>query len=237
MAAERSTIQPVESRPVEAIYEREEDIHDVHYRPEADFRGDRVYWGPIIAGFLTALTTMALLSLLGLAIGITSLNAGQAATQGVPVNEAGMNSVFWAAFSGIVAFLLGGLIAARTAATYDRGWGMLNGTMVFMLTLPFTFWLATVGMGAIVGGLGGFAGGLAAGYGPQAADAARQVAPNVPSSVDVTGAATRVAEGLRNGAWGALLGGILGLIASGLGGYLGTRSPRVSSTVRTRTVD
>jgi len=237
MAAERSTIQPVDSRLIETIYERDKDIHDVPYRPEVDFRRDRVYWGPIIAGFLVALTTMALLSVLGLAIGITSLNAGQAATQGVPVNEAGMNSVLWAAFSGIVAFLLGGLVAARTAATYDRGWGMLNGTMVFMLTLPFTLWLATVGMGAIVGGLGGFAGGLAAGYGPQAADAARQVAPNVPSPVDVTGAATRAAEGLRNGAWGALLGGILGLIASGLGGFLGTRSPRVSSTVRTRTVD
>jgi len=228
MAADRSTIRPVETRT--ETYERDYD-RDAHYRPEVDFRGDRVYWGPIIAGFLTALTTMTLLSLLGLAIGITSFNAGQAATQGAPVGETGTNSLLWTAFSAIVAFLLGGFVTGRTAGTYDRSWGMLNGMLVFMLMLPFTLWLATVGMGAIAGGLGSFAGGVAAGFGPQAADAARNAAPNV--NIDVTGAATRAAEGARNGAWGGLLGGILGLIASGLGGFLGTRTGHVAYTTRT----
>jgi hypothetical protein len=148
------------------------------------------------------------------------------------VNQTGVNSMLWAAFSGIVAFLLGGFVTARTAATYDRGWGMLNGMMVFMLMLPVSLWFATVGLGAIAGGLGSFAGGLAAGFGPQAADTARQAAPNVnvPSSVDIAGAATVAAEGLRNSAWAALLGGILGLIAGGLGGFLGTRSGQVAYT-------
>jgi hypothetical protein len=228
MAAERSTIRPVEPRPVDATNELDRDMREVHYRPEIDFRGDRVYWGPIIAGFLTALTTMALLSLLGIALGLTSINAGQTATQGAPVFETGFYSMIWAGIAGIIAFLLGGFIAGRTAGTYDRGWGMLNGMMVFMLALPFTLWLATVGMGAIFGGLGSFAGGLAAGYGPQAGDAARQVAPNV--SIDVPTAATRAAEGLRNGAWGALLGGLVGLIAAGLGGFMGTRSGHVAYT-------
>ena len=236
MAAERSPIQPVESRPIATTYEHDEDLRDLNYQREVDFRGDRVYGGPIVAGFLTALTTMALLSLLGLATGLTAINAGEAATQGAPVAQTSMNSLIWAAFSAIVAFLLGGFVTGQTAGTYHRGWGMLNGMMVFMLTLPVSLWFATVGLGAIVGGLGSFAGGLAAGYGPQAAEAARQVAPNVPSTIDVTGAATRAAEGLRNGAWGALLGGILGLLASGLGGYLGTRSPRSYATVRS-TVD
>src|SRR5438093_9912558 len=162
MAAERSTIRPVETRPVEPTYERERDLRRVDYRPEIDFRGDRVYWGPIIAGFLTALTTMALLNLLGLAIGATSINAGQAATQGTPVAETGMNSLIWAAVSGIIAFLLGGFIAGRTAGTYDRGWGMLNGMLCFMVAIPFTLWMATTGLGAIAGGLGSFAGSLTA---------------------------------------------------------------------------
>jgi hypothetical protein len=233
MAAERSTIRPVETRPVETEYESEREYRDIHYRPEVDFRGDRVYWGPIIAGFLTALTTMALLSLLGLAIGFTSLNAGQAATQTTPVTESGMNSMIWAGIAGIIAFLLGGFVTGRTAATYDRGWGMLNGMLVFMLMLPFSLWFATVGLGAIAGGLGSFAGGLASGFGPQAGDAARQVAPNVPSNIDVAGAATRAAEAVRNTAWGALLGGILGLVAAGLGGYLGTRTGHVAYTTHT----
>ena len=230
MAAERSTIRPVETRPVEPTYERERDLRRVDYRPEIDFRGDRVYWGPIIAGFLTALTTLTLLSLLGLAFGITNFNAGQAASQGAPVVETGMNSLLWAAFAGIVAYLLGGFIAGRTAGTYDRGWGMLNGMMVFMLTLPFMLWVATVGMGAIFGGLGAFAGGVVAGYGPQAGDAARQVAPN-PASINVTAAA----EAIRNSAWGALLGVIVGLIAAGLGGFLGTRSGHLAYATHTTT--
>jgi hypothetical protein len=225
MAAERTPI-----RSVERDYDREH-FRDVDYRPDVDFRGDRVYWGPIVAGFLTALTTMALLNLLGLAIGFTSINAGQAATQGAPVGETGTNSLIWAAVSGLIAFLLGGFVAGRTAGTYDRGWGMLNGMLCFMLAIPFTLWMATMGLGAIAGGLGSFAGSLTASVGPQAADAARQVAPNV--NVDVAAAATRAAEGIRNGAMGALLGGMLGLIASGLGGFLGTRTPHVAYTTRT----
>ena len=45
---------------------------------------DRVHWGPIVAGLLTALTTLLLLSLLGLAVGLTTVNAGTAAAQGAP---------------------------------------------------------------------------------------------------------------------------------------------------------
>jgi len=225
--------------PREDISGREQVWEERTYRPEVDFRGNRVYWAPIVVGFLTALTTMALLSLLGLATGLTTINAGQSATQGIPVNEAGTNSLLWTGVSGIIAFMLGGFVTARTSATYDRGWGMLNGMMVFMLMLPFTLWLATVGMGAIAGGLGAFASGMATGFGPDAvrapANAANQAAASLTPS-DIAAAATRAAETARNAAWVALLGGILGLLASSLGGYLGTREPSAVS-FRTTTSD
>src|SRR5919202_6920783 len=69
---------------------------------------DRVRWGPVVAGLLTALTTLLLLSLLGLAVGLTSGNAGTAAAQGAPPPDAGRNSALWAGLAGILAFLLGG---------------------------------------------------------------------------------------------------------------------------------
>jgi hypothetical protein len=175
---------------------------------------------------------MALLSLLGLATGLTAVSAGMTQPQGPTTENAGFISAVWAAASAIIAFVLGGFIAGRTAATYHRGWGFLNGMLVFMLALPFSLWLATVGMGAIAGGLGSFAGGLAASFGPQAADAVAQGAPNAPSPGEVAGAATRAAEGVRNGAWAALLGGVLGLLAAGWGGFLGTRSPEETTTIR-----
>jgi hypothetical protein len=61
--------------------------------------------------------------------------------------------------------------------------------------------------------------------------AAAQVRP-----VDVA----RAAEGARNAAWGTLLGAALGLVASALGGWLGTRRelevehPATTTTVETR---
>jgi hypothetical protein len=222
MAVERTNVQPIEGRRAETFYER-----DARPRWEVDFRGDRVYWGPIIGGFLTALTTMALLSLLGLATGLTAVSAATQ-TQGATPDNAGLVSAIWAAVAAIIAFMAGGFVAARTAATYDRGWGFLNGMLVFMLALPFSLWMATVGMGAIAGGLGSFAGGLATAFGPQAADAAAQAAPTAPSQAELA----RAAEALRNGALGALLAGILGLLAAGLGGYLGTRSPNETASVR-----
>jgi MFS family permease len=108
---------------------------------------DRVHWGPIVAGLLTALTTLLLLSLLGLAVGLTTVNAGTAAAQGAPPPDAGRNSAIWAGLAGILAFLLGGYVAARTAALFSRGWGALNGALVFMLAVPLILWLAGQGLG------------------------------------------------------------------------------------------
>ena len=176
--------------------------------PEGRTR-DRVRWGPIVAGLLTALTSLLLLSLLGLAIGLTVVNAGTAAAQGGPPAETGPASAIWAAISGLLSFLLGGYVAGRTASLFSRGWGAFNGAMVFLLAVPLILWLASQGLGGILGNLGAFAGDL----GNQARQAAGDAQP-----IDVA----RAAERARNTAWGALTGSLLGLGASALGGWLGT---------------
>ena len=176
--------------------------------PQAGAR-DRVRWGPILAGLLTALTSLLLLSLLGLAVGLTVVNAGTAAAQGGPPAETGPASAIWGAISGLLSFLLGGYVAGRTASLFSRGWGALNGAMVFLLAVPLILWLASQGLGGILGNLGAFAGDL----GNQARQAAGDAQP-----IDVA----RAAERARNTAWGALAGPLLGLGASALGGWLGT---------------
>ena len=190
-----------------------------------DLTHDRVHWGPIIAGLLTALTTLLLLSLLGLAVGLTTVNAGTAATQGSPPVDAGRNSAIWAAVSGVIAFILGGYVAGRTAAIFNRGWGALNGALVFMLAVPLILWLAGSGLGAVLGSLGNLSGALASN--PTATQAAQGAAGQAQAAaqgiqpVDIA----RAAEGARNTAWGALGGSLVALAASALGGYLGTRHP------------
>jgi hypothetical protein len=183
-----------------------------------------VRWGPILAGFLTALTSLLLLNLLGLAIGLTAVNAGTAAAQGGAPPELGRNSAIWAAISGILSFLLGGYVAGRTAAVFDRGWGALNGALVFLLGVPITLWLAGQGLGAVLGSLGSLASGLtidpnlAQGAAQSAGEQAQQAANNL-QPVDVA----RAAERARNAAWGAVVASLLGLGAGALGGWLGTR--------------
>ncbi len=76
---------------------------------------DQVRWGPIVAGLLTALTATLLLNLLGVALGLTSLNAASAARQNNVPQNAGQYAAIWAGVSGMLAFLLGGCVAGRTA--------------------------------------------------------------------------------------------------------------------------
>jgi hypothetical protein len=215
--------RPASAARREAYVDRDRD-YDVEIPEALNLTRDRVRWGPIVAGFLTALTSLLLLGLLGAAIGLTAVNAGDAAAQGAVPGEGARNSAIWGAISGIIAFFLGGYVAGRTAAIFDRGWGALNGALVFLLAVPFTLWLAGQGLGAVLGTLGSFAGGLNADPG-QAQGAAQNVAGQAQQAaqtiqpVDVA----RAAERARNAAWGALVGSLLALGASALGGALGTR--------------
>lgn len=201
----RYSDRPLGSRP-DARY-------DMEIPPAFNLDRDRVRWSAIWAGLLTALTTMLLLSLLGGAIGLTGFNAATAAAQGNVPADAGRNSALWAGVSGLIAFLLGGWVTGRSAAVFHRGWGAVNGLMVFFLAVPITLWLGSQGLGSLVGALGNFTQML----NPGQLQGAANTAQTNPTAVG--DAAAR----LRDVAWGTLLGLGLGIAASALGGFLGTR--------------
>jgi hypothetical protein len=189
--------------------DRDYDI-EADIQPASNLFRDRLRWGPIIGGLATAMTSMLILSLLGLAIGLTTVNAGDAAATGSVPNNAGTTAAIWGAVSAIVSFFLGGFVAGRTASVFSRGWGAMNGAMVFLIGVPVMLWLASQGLGALMGAFSGYAGDIA--------NNAQQTAQNT-SPVEVA----RTAEQIRNGAWGSLLAAILGLGAAALGGAAGTR--------------
>lgn len=216
----------------EIQYQNVEEVREREVPDGFDPARDRVRWGPILAGLLIAITALLLLSLLGLAIGLTTVNAGTAATQGGPPPDAGRNSAIWAAISGIVAFVLGGYVASRTAAVFNRGWGALNGALVFMLAVPLMLWLAGQGLGTVLGSLGNLSGALATN--PNAAQAAQGAASQAQSAAQNVQASdiARAAEAVRNTAWGTLAGLLVALAASTLGGWLGTRHPAAHTRTR-----
>ena len=223
----RPPIRPVDERYDDDHRRRYVDDIAVQIPEAANLARDRVRWGPIIAGFVTALTSLVLLGMLGVAIGVTSMNAGFDAARGAPPPDIGRNASLWAGISTIIAFLIGGFVAGRTSAVFGRGWGALNGMLVFLFAVPFTLWLAGQGLGAIMGTVGNFTSGLTSGLAANpgaAANIAGQVAQSTPPSVNVTpDQVARAAETARNGAWIGLIGSLIALGMAALGGALGTR--------------
>ncbi len=177
---------------------------------------DRVRWGAIWAGLLAAFCALLVLSLLGLAIGASTVNAGAAVQGGVNAN-AGPYSALWAGLSALIAFLIGGYVAGRTAAVHERGGAALNGALVFLRALPILLWLATQGLGALIGNAGGIAHGLGLNLGQRGATATGAARNPTPAQ------AQQVADTTKTTAWGTVIGLVVGLVASALGGTIGMR--------------
>lgn len=190
---------------------------------------DRVRWGPILAGLFTTLSTLVVLSLLGVAIGLSSYDAGD------PLSSFGIGAGIWSAISTLLAFALGGWVAAQTAATRGRNNGLLNGAMVWVVAIPLILYLLSTGVGSLlnmatdaaatgasaaaagleaVPGGAAAAGEAAAGAQAQATAVAGQVNPET---------AEAAAENSSPAVWGTLIALLLGLAAAAMGGLIGAR--------------
>ncbi|HEY7123971.1 MAG TPA: hypothetical protein VH540_08490 [Ktedonobacterales bacterium] len=119
---------------------------------------DWVRWGPIWAGLLTIVATLAVMGALGAAIAFSVWGANP-------------NNAFvygWSILTGIVAYLLGGWMTARTAGVTGVRPAVLNAAMAWALSLAALFVLTFVSAGRTNGLMGGVAPGLTA---PQTATA------------------------------------------------------------------
>lgn len=223
--------ETVDNQPAARTY----DVEDIHVETNVEAPIDRVRWGSILAGLFAALSTLALLSLLGLAIGASTFDGGDRA------RDFGIGAGIWGGLSALLAFLVGGWVAARTAAVRGERNGMLNGAMVWAVAIPLLLYLLGSGLGALVG--------TAANAGAEAAGAvAGQVGndpalqgnvqdgaaglENLASPQNIAGAA----ESTARTAWGTLGSLLLGLGAASLGGYLGARRPNFGWSRRSTTV-
>ena len=222
----------------------EVDVADVPMR-------DRIRWGPIVAGVVTAFAVLLFLSVLGLALGISALGGDD------DPQTWGTAAGIWGGLSLLVAFFVGGWMAARAAATLSESDGPLNGFVTGAATLLVLLWLATT---ALTGALGFFAStvtniaGAAAPVAMQAADqgavppetqsAVDQAADNpeaaVPDQVEQTAqqAADTASKAAGPGAWGTTIAIILAIGAATLGGMVGRNErmvmPRSRTVVATR---
>lgn len=215
--------QPVYSQTAQPVYTTSapvtRNVTEVNTYDAVEPR-DRVRWGPILAGLVSALSTLVVLSLLGAAVGLTAATGDPAGGANAAANRNqnyALGAGIWAAISALISFFVGGLIAGRTAGIRGKGNGWINGALVWAVALPLLLWLASSGATGFLNAIG---------FDLNSFFGQAQATVNNPATnpANNPGAVQQAAETTRNGLWGTLAALLLGLMAAGLGGLVGSRS-------------
>jgi len=98
-----------------------------------------------MSGFVVAMGTILLLTALGMAIGITTLNDPRATTEYVDAGL-GVGASVWGAITLLLACFLGGMVSTRVTDRPDRGGAFIHGTLVWTLVSVFLLWLVGQGI-------------------------------------------------------------------------------------------
>ena len=111
---------------------------------------NKVSWGAIFAGVVVALVVQVLLTMLGVGIGIATLDPGT--SDNPAASTFSIVAGIWYVVSGIIAAFAGGYIAARMSGKIVPTTGALHGLTTWALTTLLVLYFLTSTVGALVGG-------------------------------------------------------------------------------------
>ena len=148
---------------------------------------------------------MLILTTIGVAIGLAVFEPDETGA-----STFGTASAIWGIASAIVAFGVGGWLAAYSSGMTGTRNGVLNGTMVGVATIVLMLWLVGSGLGNLFGAVAGNLDDITA----TADDVRGEV-----SSDDATAAYDRA----RDNSWIAVVGLLGALAATAVGGLIGSR--------------
>lgn len=170
-----------------------------------------VSWTAIFVGALSALGLLLIFGLTGLAVG--SHQIGQRVASW---HDFSVITLVFSVFGSFLSFVLGGWAAARISGARRAETAVLDGAIVWLVTVPGLLFFAALGAGGL---LGIWYGGLAATppWAPQATPMAESAA---------------AALAARNAALGALTALLLGMIGAVVGGWLGSGEPMTLKHVK-----
>ncbi len=140
----REAAHPREERV--AVYSDDEDGSSSRDSAEMPATIKRIAWGAVFAGALIAIVTQVTLNLLGLSIGLGSIDP---LVESNPFSGLGIGAGIWVAVCTIIAFFLGGLVASRLAGMPDRKDGVLHGILSWALVSLVTVYLLWSAVGSI----------------------------------------------------------------------------------------
>lgn len=122
-------------------------------RTVVESTGFRLSWGAIFAGFIVATTIQMVLSVLGIAVGLTAFDP----MEGDSASTLGITAGIWFALTAIVSLFIGGLVTGRLAGILTHGDGRLHGIVLWGLSTLLAVYFAMMGAGTILGGVFNFA--------------------------------------------------------------------------------
>jgi hypothetical protein len=185
-----------------------------------------ISWRAVLAGILVALAVDVLLSLLGVAVGLTAFEPTAGAAKGV-----GIGVGIWLILTAIASVFAGAYFGSRVAGDTWKGDGVAHGVLVWAGFILVSLWVMGSGLGKILNSAAGLAGSAVGTLStpmvnqprqqaapamrePPTAQQAEAAAKKAASDVATGGAvASWVAFGLAllslgGGAWGGALGAI-----------------------------
>jgi len=114
--------------------------------------GPAVRWGGVFSGFFVGAGVVLLLSVLGVAVGVTVLPDPRMVS-GDSTVRLGIGAAIWAAVSLLVGFFVGALVSARVTNHPDRAGAVIQGMLVWVLGIATVLALVTSGISVGVAGL------------------------------------------------------------------------------------
>jgi hypothetical protein len=147
--------------------------------PAAD-TGLRVGWGSVWSGYLIAIGVFMLLTVLGLAIGISAANVGPGEDGNAA--ELGFGAAIWSGLTLLIALFVGGMVATRAGMVHGKAAGMVEGALIWVLFILTLVYMASSGIGMLSSGMFSALGGVSKG----AASAVQSIDINSLSNGDVS---------------------------------------------------
>lgn len=115
----------------------------------------RISWAAVFAGLIIAIFIQLALTLLGLAIGLGTIDATNHATPGAGL---AIGSGIWYVVSLLIALFTGGWVAGRLAKDKHTSESVIHGLLVCGLLFILTFYLLGSAVSGLVSGAGSVAG-------------------------------------------------------------------------------
>jgi len=151
-----------------------------HNRPSDKAFVKRISWSAVFGGVLIAIVTQLLLSLLGLGIGLGTIDPVEEQN---PTAGLGIGSAIWYIISSLVSLFAGGWVAGRLASTPRLFDGIIHGVLTWCLVTLLTIYFLTTTIGSILGGVGRLVGGLVKTAGSAVGSAAASAGPGLGQTI------------------------------------------------------